>query len=66
VALAVLLGPLQRRLLRGVRAQRARYAARSREILENFGGGGSVAGTVFGFIFQLFAKAPSSPPSAAC
>ncbi len=55
VALAVLLGPLQRAFFEEFARNARDMPPEVREILENFGGGGSVAGTVFGFIFQLFA-----------
>jgi ABC-type phosphate transport system permease subunit len=55
VALAVLLGPLQRAFFEEFARTARDMPPEVREILENFGGSGSVVGTVFGFIFQLFA-----------
>jgi len=55
VALAVLLGPLQRAFFEEFARNARDMPPEVREILENFGGSGSVVGTVFGFIFQLFA-----------
>jgi hypothetical protein len=55
VALAVLLGPLQRALFEEFARNARDMPPEAREVLENFGGGGTAVGTVFGFIFQLFA-----------
>jgi len=55
VALAVLLGPLQRAFFEEFARNARDMPPEVREILENFGGSGSVVGAVFGFIFQLFA-----------
>lgn len=55
VALAVLLGPLQRALFEEFARNARDMPPEAREFLENFGGGGTAVGAVFGFIFQLFA-----------
>jgi len=57
VALAVLLGPLQRAFLEEFARNARDMPPEAREFLENMGGGGTAVGTVFGFIFQLFAGA---------
>ena len=57
VALAVLLGPLQRAFFEEFARNARDMPPEAREFLENMGGGGTAVGTVFGFIFQLFAGA---------
>jgi len=57
VALAVLLGPLQRAFVEEFARNARDMPPEAREFLENMGGGGTAVGTVFGFIFQLFAGA---------
>jgi len=57
VALALLLGPLQRAFFEEFARNARDMPPEAREFLENMGGGGTAVGTVFGFIFQLFAGA---------
>ena len=57
VAIAVLLGPLQRAFLEEFARNARDMPIEAREILENMGGNGTLIGTVFGFMFQLFAGA---------
>ncbi|HEV8396654.1 MAG TPA: hypothetical protein VGQ37_20370 [Vicinamibacterales bacterium] len=54
VMIALLLGPLQRAFLEEFARNARDMPPEAREFLENFGGGTAV-GTVFGFMFQLFA-----------
>jgi len=57
VALAVLLGPMQRAFLEEFARNAREMPPEAREVLENMGGNGTLIGTVFGFVFQLFAGA---------
>ena len=57
VALALLFGPLQRAVFEEFARNARDMPPEAREFLENMGGGGTAVGTVFGFIFQLFAGA---------
>jgi hypothetical protein len=57
VALAVLLGPMQRAFLEEFARNARDMPPEAREVLENMGGNGTLIGTVFGFVFQLFAGA---------
>ena len=57
VAIAVLLGPLQRAFLEEFARNAREMPPEARQILENMGGNGTLIGTVFGFVFQLFAGA---------
>ena len=54
VALAVLLGPLQRAFFEEFARNARDMPPEAREVLENMGGGGGVGASLFGFIFQLF------------
>ena len=57
VAIAALLGPLQRAFLEEFARNARDMPPEARNILENMGGNGTLIGTVFGFMFQLFAGA---------
>jgi hypothetical protein len=57
VAMAVLLGPLQRAVFEEIARNARDMPPEAREVFENMGGGGSAVGYVFLFMFQLFAGA---------
>lgn len=55
IAIALVLGPFQQRVLEEIARNARDIPPETREILENLGGNGTVIGTVFGLVFQLFA-----------
>jgi len=57
VAMAVLLGPLQRAVFEEIARNARDMPPEAREVFENMGGGGSAVGYAFLFMFQLFAGA---------
>ena len=57
VMLALVLGPLQRAFVEEFARNARDMPPEAREFLENMGGTGTLIGTVFSFMFQLFAGA---------
>ena len=66
VALAVLLGPLQRAFFEEFARNARDMPPEAREFLENMGGGGTAVGTPCSASSFSCSPARSSPPSAAC